>query len=164
MSRPQIVVRPARFSDAIEFADKIRQADVDEIDASVGLSPEMAIKRSLELSSLSWSAVTTDGPLCVFGIAPSSILTGYGIPWLMATDLIEPYQFAFLRLNRHYIGIMRRSFPRQLNYVDDRHEAAKRWLGWLGFKLNDPEPYGVKGLPFRRFWYQEDVKCVPQSY
>jgi len=37
------------------------------------------------------------------------------------------------------------------NYVDARNVKSIKWLRWLGFQLDEPAPYGVRGLPFHRF-------------
>jgi len=42
-------------------------------------------------------------------------------------------------------------YPRLVNHVDERNEASKRWLSWLGFELGEPEPHGPFGIPFRPF-------------
>jgi hypothetical protein len=38
-----------------------------------------------------------------------------------------------------------------VNYVDNRYEAAIRWLRVLGFWVGEPEVYGTSGELFRPF-------------
>jgi hypothetical protein len=164
MRRPWVVVTPSNVGDVKEFGPLIRQSDRDELEAASAASAEAALFFGITKSTLAWSAHCTEGPLCIFGIAPTSVLTGAGVPWFMATDLISKYQFTFLRHSKHYVTIMRQHYPIQVNYVDDRHLEAQRWLKWLGYTLGPPEPYGVYGLPFRQFSYRESQGCVTQNY
>jgi hypothetical protein len=47
---------------------------------------------------------------------------------------------------------MRAAYPQLENHVDARNRRALRWLGWLGFTIEAPAPWGVEGRPFHRFW------------
>ena len=50
-----------------------------------------------------------------------------------------------------------------LNFVDNRNIKAQNWLRWLGFTLEEPEPHGVAGLPFRRFWMRKAERSAPRQ-
>lgn len=94
----------------------------------------------------------------MFGVAPASLVGGLGVPWMIGTDAIERYQFTFLRHCRPCVDQMRLLYDTLVNWVDDRNVVAQRWLRWLGFHVEQPEPYGPDGIPFRRFtWRRADV-------
>jgi hypothetical protein len=150
VSRP--VVRSAKAEDVDVLMADIRQADWDEIYATTGNDPRWSIEDGVA-TSVPVLTATVDGELlCIFGISPVSILTRHGVPWLVGTNLMNSHQFVFLRENRRYMRHLLELYGSLVNYVDDRHEASKRWLRWLGFELGQPEPYGHFGLPFRRFY------------
>jgi len=37
------------------------------------------------------------------------------------------------------------------NYVDVRNTVAIHWLKWMGFKMEEPQAWGVQGLDFHKF-------------
>jgi hypothetical protein len=93
------------------------------------------------------------------------VLTGsYGVPWLVGTTLMEQNEFVFIRENRRQFRQFMDLYRLLVNYVDDRHDAAKRWLRWLGFTLEPPEPYGHAGLPFRRFYMDTNTVRKNRRY
>jgi hypothetical protein len=70
---------------------------------------------------------------------------------LLGAQGIERFARPLLEQGRRWVGEMLSVHPRLENHVDARYEKAQRWLGRLGFTLDEPEPYGAEGLPFRRF-------------
>lgn len=147
----EIIVKPAGFEHVEDFARAPREADVQELKAASGATPRQALLYGVRFSTVAWAAYVEDEPLCMLGVAPQSVLLGVGTPWCIGTALLERHQFAFLRRNREYVGKMLDRYEHLVNYVDDRHRLAKRWIKWLGFRLGPPVPYGAAGLPFRRF-------------
>ena len=123
----------------------IRQADRDEFAAAAGMLPAEVIARAMKSASVNGQVVT------IFGISPASIITGRGVPWLISTELMAQQPVTFLRHCRPVLRDMSRGYRFLENYVDARNHAAKAWLHWLGFRLEEPAPYGLMGLPFHRF-------------
>ncbi len=144
-------VIPATEAHVAIVAAGMRQADRDEIWASHRWTPQYALDRSLRNSTYAWAAVIEGEVVCMFGVAARSVLTGEGSPWMLGTDGIVRHASKFLRDCRECLDAMHSVYPLLTNYVDDRNVASKRWLGWLGFKLDEPEPYGAEKRPFRRF-------------
>lgn len=129
----------------------MRQADRDEIWASHRWSPHRALEDGVRNSTYSWAAEIDGEVVCLFGVAPRSILTGTGTPWMLGTGGVVRHGRKFLADCRECLDEAQSVYPTLVNYVDDRNTVSKRWLRWMGFKLDDPEPYGVEKLPFRRF-------------
>ncbi len=148
-----IAARPCHIA---PVAERMRAADRAEVWASAHLSPGDALRISLQDSILSWTGLVDGNPVCLFGVAPASLLSGTGIPWLLATDAIEAHARAFLRRNKVMLGHMQARFSRLENWVDTRNMVSRRWLNWLGFHCEEAVPHGVSGLLFHRFW-MEDV-------
>lgn len=148
----EVRVDPATLDDCLDLAPNMRQADKDEIWASAKLGPYGALVESWELSPMSWAGKVDDEVVCIFGVGAVSFLSQKGAPWLLGAHGLERYSFAFLRRNQSIIREMHELFPLLENYVDARNETSIRWLRWLGFKIEEPVPYGAFGMPFHRFW------------
>ncbi len=132
-------------------AKRIRPEDAAEIWASSHSLAKPAIARGVSTALVAWTGLVDGEPVCIFGASPFSLLTGGGTPWMLATPKLERVERIFIRLSRPVVQTMRDCFPLLVNYVDNRNVKAHRWLAWLGFKLEEPRPHGVEGLPFRRF-------------
>lgn len=142
---------PATEVHALELAPRLRAADMREIEAAIGIAPLKALRLSLTRSTEAWAG-TVDGEVaCVFGVGPLSLLGGEGCPWLLGSDLVERNAIAFARRNRAMVARWLRTYRVLRNHVDARNTQAIRWLGWLGFELKPPVPYGVSRLPFHPF-------------
>ena len=144
-------VKHAAMADALIVAAGMREADRLEVWATSKSSPESAILESIRVSTHAWIGYYDDRPVCVFGVAPLNMVAGIGSPWLLGTDELVERPAAFLRRCRPYVARMLAVYPKLVNHVDDRNEASKSWLRWLGFELGEPEPHGPFGVPFRPF-------------
>lgn len=146
----KVELRDAQASDIEAIVADIRAADVDEM-AALGTTPEAAMRAGLEISD--WTATATvDGvPVCMFGVACQSAMTGIGRPWLLGANAVVPAQVPLLRICRPVVRAMRDSYPRLINVVDARNAVAIRWLRWLGFRfdLGTVPVGGYEFLPFR---------------
>lgn len=147
----KVQILPATEQHAAEILPHVRQADIDEFHAAALIGPEEVLRRSMAASSVCWAGLVDGEVVTIFGVCPASMLTGFGVPWLVGTDRLESVQVTFLRYCRPMLGEMINLYPRLENFVDTRNVAAKAWLHWLGFKLQDAQPYGALQLPFHRF-------------
>ncbi|WP_109798679.1 hypothetical protein [Novosphingobium meiothermophilum] len=134
------------------IATNLRQADIDEIQASVGGEPAEAVRQSVACSTRCWVGLDRTGlPVVLFGVAPS-VIAGVGQPWLVATDASGRERVAFARLSRPYAEEMLEVYPVLTNFVDVRNEAALDWLVWAGFRFIDADPrHGPEKRPFIQF-------------
>lgn len=129
----------------------IRQADIDEFYAAALIEPDEVLRRSMTASSVTWAGLVDGEVVAIFGVCPASLLTGFGVPWLVGSERLESVQITFLRHCRPVLAQMLALYPRLENFVDTRNTAAKSWLHWLGFTLHEPKPYGALQYPFHHF-------------
>lgn len=127
----------------------LRQSDIDEIAATSGLTPEVALTKAVEVSDW-WYAVEApgDGLIAVFGVAPSRLgdaLEGIGCPWFLATDAFYKHKISSSRLARKWLERMHQDYPVLFQFVDVRHKAALNWVEWLGFDVIHTQTYGTQG-------------------
>ena len=136
-------------ADIEAIAAVARLADCEEMLACSGKTIAQVLEFSLAHSLRAWVIESGGLPLAAVGDAMAGI--GVGVPWMITTDHIASDPRGFLRASRAVLVEMQQRHYQLLNYVDARNTAAIRWLAWLGFVIGDAVPYGVQGLPFRKF-------------
>jgi GNAT superfamily N-acetyltransferase len=152
MTAVDAVLCPATDAHAVELARTMRAVDVAEVEAMCGKSPLEGLRLSLKSSSHAVTALDANGRvICMFGVCSMGFLSNEGCPWLLGSDLIATHWRQFLRRSRKYLAAMLELYPELANSVDARAVQSVRWLQWLGFTVDRPEPVGVDGAPLRRF-------------
>lgn len=151
----RVEIREAAFEDVALIAANARPADVAEL-AATGSDPAMAMYKGLVVSTHAWTGLVNDEPVCMFGVAPRSVVTGRGAPWLIGSTGLERYVATFIRRCAPEVQKMRDSYNLLENFVDARNDLAIRWLMWLGFTIQPAAPYGINGEPFHRFLMETD--------
>lgn len=146
----RVSVTPATREDILELAGSLRPEDLEEARA-YGIPIKQGLLMSLDGSYEAWTGRVDGDLVTVFGIAHKSALSDEGVPWLMGTDLVDKYAFAFARRNKAMVKSWRARHPVMRNFVDARNKTSIRWLKWLGFELQDPVPMGPYQLPFYPF-------------
>jgi hypothetical protein len=144
-------VIPAKAEHIIEIACNIREHDRREINAATNIGIMQAIYRSYRLSTSCYTGMVDDKPAIIFGVAPISVLSGVGAPWLIGTDGVDKVKRQFILECRTYLLSMGNTYPELRNYVDVRNNTSIRWLKWLGFEFSEPVEYGVNGELFYPF-------------
>lgn len=146
------LVVPATSDHIEQMLGKVRQMDINELWAASLATPEQALRLGLAVSTSAYTAFVNGEIVCMFGVAPQSLISGIGVPWLIGTPLIEKYARFFARESRKHLSEMLFLYPLLSNYVDVRNTAAIRWLKWLGFSMDEPAPHGALGYSFIRFY------------
>ena len=136
---------------AVRLAETMRQADRDELWAASHSLPLDALRRSLRVSHATYVGIADGRPVCMFGVAPLTLLSDVACPWLLGAEELPRHARVFLRANRVYMRMIRKQYAYMANFVDARNVVAIRWLHWLGFTILPAEPYGVERLPFHKF-------------
>lgn len=137
--------------EAIKFiADNMREADAVEVRASGGYTPIEALELSMKKSIRSVIVYADDVPLTALGVAPKGILSDVGIPWLLSAEQSLKHKREFLKLSPPVIDEMLDIYPKLINYVHNKNKLSIRWLKWLGFTIENPEPIRTGEL-FHRF-------------
>ncbi len=133
------------------IAPYVRTPDRDELLASTGCRPETALRSGLRFSSHAMTGFVDGEAVCMWGVVEESLIGNVGVPWMVGTSRLDQCAMTFLRYCRVPVMEMLQTYDNLFNYVDARNKKAIRWLRWLGFKIEDPRPYGVMNLPFHRF-------------
>lgn len=142
---------PVTKAHVASVASRMRECDRREIWAASHSRPRASLQRGVACSSLTLTGLVEGRPVCILGVAPVSLLTGVGTPWMLATSGLERAARPMLRLSLPIVEAMNERFPTLVNYVDARNMKTIRWLDWLGFHVEPAAPHGADGLPFHRF-------------
>jgi hypothetical protein len=161
VARP--ILRVPRDSDAPFLAANLRAEDKAEVEAATGWSVEAVLRRSIAASSHVTIAEYEGEPVAVFGLVPISLASGTAAPWLLGTDALGALRCSLTRLARLYVSEALRLYPVLVNHVDARNAASVKLLRWLGFSIEEAQPFGARGLPFHRFELRGDGQCAAVS-
>ena len=147
----KIEIREVEEADIDLLVENMREHDVQEVNAATNMGIENAVKTSVKLSSYSKTGLVNDELVCMWGVCPISLISGSGSPWMLGTDLIEKKQRVFLRRSKPWLDDIRKDYRYLENFVDARNVLSVKWLKWLGFEMDEAEPYGIHGEPFHKF-------------
>lgn len=147
----KIDITVATVEDIELMARIARIQDKKEMYRSGGRKPLEALMRSFKLSNKCYAGFYDGKLIAVFGIVTISAISRTGSPWMIASKEIEDHQIMFLRACRWVMDDLKHGYESLYNYVDNDNMMSIQWLKWLGFKLEEPQPYGKFRKPFRRF-------------
>jgi hypothetical protein len=150
--------RAYREGDEYDLAPRLRQADLQEIQAASGLDPIQALREGAQKSVPSCTIIGNIGYAAgMFGVVPEG---DFGRIWMFGSDELTkpPLSRQFLRECRDFVNVMERPYLAIGNYIDARNMVHIRWLRWLGFTFIRRVPnYGFEQREFLEF-----IKCVYQ--
>ena len=128
----EMTVRAATEADALSLADRLRAADLKEIEAQGGTARE-SLLRGVRSPDPTYVAVDSeDTPHIIFGTAPSHTPV-LGFVWMMATPAIRRCWVRLLRETPQWIDLMAEPYEALANAVHADNSVHIRWLKWAGF-------------------------------
>jgi hypothetical protein len=101
------------------------------------------------VSTESWTIVSPEGPVGIFGCAPGDDEAMVGIVWMLACPDLLKHRIEFLRRSREMFNKFHARWPVLHNFVDSRNTQHLRWLEWLGVSF--VEKINVNGVAFYGF-------------
>lgn len=134
----------------------LRKADNDECMAGSGGSADEAMQTGFEVSKWCKVFMADETPVCVFGVAPLTMLSETGVPWMLGTDLVRRYPRAIVVLGKMYVKLMLKDYIRLENFVHIENNIAIKWLKNCGFEFDGAKPYGVKKELFHKFFISRE--------
>lgn len=147
---------PATEADATELAACLRAADLKEIEA-LGATRD-AVLTGVIHSDWSVCARSSAGVVCILGVTPMAQgLKDVGCLWMLGSNLVHRYRRQILRAAPGYLARMLESYPLLVNHVHAENAKALLWLRSVGAKIDQLQPFGLKGELFHRF---EVSKCA----
>lgn len=133
------------------MAPRLRLPDVAEVWASHGVSPLQALQYAVRESRDAWVWLRDTDPVCMYGVQAVSHVSNVGCPWMLTTNDIVKYRYTFLKHCREVVRAMLIIHPHLMGWVDARNVESKKWLAWMGFEIQQPEPFGRYRMLFHKF-------------
>lgn len=155
---PKPFIRPTVREDCIQLAKTLRKADIQEITHGSGLDAETALLYSLAVSDYAYTVWLDDEIVMIFGCGG---VEGFGCPWMLASDLLLQIKREFIKECRKIVQAMLERYGHLENWVWAGNKIHIYWLEWLGFTMEPPQPFGIDGEPFQRFYLTRNL-CVSQ--
>jgi xanthine/CO dehydrogenase XdhC/CoxF family maturation factor len=135
-------------------AEKMRASDVLEVLASHGHAPREAARASVLCSRFAYAGCADGKPFYLFGMRDGTAVDRRCVVWGLGTEDLPAHAKSFWPASRNFIAFCRGHADLLENFVDCRNQLSIAWLKRLGFRFDDPQPYGVRGYPFMRFWME----------
>ena len=146
----KVEVVPAMFGHVNQIAPHVRECDVAEIWAQTHMDPKAALDTALVLCPESYACLLNGTVVALFGVLADE--TGRnGTLWMIGTDDIYDNADLFHKHTAQWLEHFRGRFDRISNWVDARNRAAVKWIGSVGFRVDDPVPHGPDQIPFHYF-------------
>lgn len=147
--RTNPVVVSATDEHAVALAPRLRMIDCTEIRED--RDPLAVVRDSLARSTHAWTWLVDGVPVCMWGVAPRSILGGAAWVWFLASDaIIDCDRRTFLVGSRAIVRSLLDIYPRLEGYVDERFAPSVRWIRKMGFRLGARFVHPA-GVPFCHF-------------
>jgi len=150
VERCKPVIRRANKEDCDLLAKTLRKADLEEIAHGSGMPPELALRYSFAVSDFCYTVWMGDEIVFIFGVVGED--GHYGVPWMMASDLLLQVKREFIKECRRFVEVMLERYHHLENWVWAGNKIHIYWLEWLGFTMCPAEPFGIDGEPFHRFY------------
>jgi hypothetical protein len=146
-------VRTANYADIPIIAQDMRDADVAEVKAYSGSTPEEALTNGLKYTGGVTKTVClpTGVPVAMYGVVPTDQPRVGGV-WMLAANGIKQVHWQFLRESRGAINDLTRGYDLVFNFTDARNTTHHRWIKWAGFTIiKKHENFGKEQRPFLEF-------------
>lgn len=154
MARDLQVV-PAQIGHVYQLAGRLRAADEAEI-RGLGLSPKRALYRGYRNSVLCRAALIDGVCAAMWGVAigrvpGASLLGRVATPWLHTAAAVEAVPYAYVKIGKAEVAAMTALYPVLIGYVAASYVKAVRFLGLIGFTVDDERVFGSVGGQYRRY-------------
>jgi hypothetical protein len=162
-----ITVRQSVSNDPHDLAPRMRLADVEELEASSGMTPLEGLVTAYEVSQLCLTAEIDGEVVAMFGVAEDDEVSRhiglhYGNIWYLGSPESVSDARLFMRESRAWLDALGKRFNGLGNVVDARNTKHVRWIKAMGFTFIDTiTDYGPKGHTFLRFYKTcEGLECA----
>jgi hypothetical protein len=145
--------RPSKEEDCYILAPNLRHQDQLEISYSVGLSNDVVLVNSFNLSKTECNSIIhNDTVIGMFGLGIDPVNKTHGIPWLLGSDDLLQVKRPFLKQSKIWVDKISKDYTILYNYVHIGNKVSIKWLKYLGFIFIRLIPYyGVGRKPFYEF-------------
>ncbi len=152
----EFIIRKCRAADIRKLKNNLREEDNRELRKASGHHPYYALVMTYRKSEETWVGMIDGEIACVWGVFHDSVLGKTARIWLLSTAVMEKAPIRVARFTKAWLTKLLKKYDILENYVDDEYTKCKKWLKWLGFTIEDPEPFGAELAPFCHFYIKAD--------
>ena len=150
-------VRTCTAKDIKALRGKLREEDKTELRRMYGLEePHLGVINAYRRSTETYVGLIDGEVAVVWGVWAPGVFSDNAYAWLLGTEVIERSPVIVARHTRRELRKLMRRYPYLENWVDNDNTFSKKWLQWLGFTIEKPEPMGCSGELFCHFY--KDVR------
>ncbi|WP_163832013.1 hypothetical protein [Spartinivicinus ruber] len=150
-----IEIRQAEEKDCYLLAPRIRQQDLDELEA-LGVTPLDSLLHGLRYGVECYTAWENNSPITMFGVSKQN---GQAIPWLLGSDELNFKRKTLCQLGKKYVNEWIKNYRYLSNFVYIKNIMAIEWLKYLGATFDFRSKYGVEA-EFYSFSFGEKASYV----
>lgn len=84
-----------------------------------------------------WVGLKDNSLVCIWGLAPPTLLSNEAYLWLYTTSSLAGNEFLFVRHSQRAIERMLEKYPTIVGHTTGDNRQTMRWLRWLGASFGD---------------------------
>jgi len=113
----------------------VPEAGAAELSQVYGMTLEEAMRRNLASSAEAWTMFSGEDVLCMFGVAPLSVMERRGEFWIVGSVNICRHRIAFGRQCRRFLPQLLANWDRLDGLLEHGRPEVVKWAQWLGTKI-----------------------------
>ena len=96
------------------------------------------LQRYLARTTMMWGGEIDGDIVCVFGVAPPTLISDSAMLWLWATDKVKDHEFIFVRRSQIIVKELLTQYSKLRGMCVRESTRSIRWVKWLGGKFGEP--------------------------
>ena len=92
-----------------------------------------------------WVGLKDSSLVCIWGLAPPTLLSDQAYLWLYTTPSLTGNEFVFVRHSQRAVEKMLERYPTIVGHTTGDSAQTMRWLRWLGARFGD---FNGRLIPF----------------
>ena len=124
---------------------RLRPANREEIKALVDLDEQVALGLFADSAEEIYEVKLGGATACVMGVHA-------GVVSLVFAEWVDALPLSFFKTSRKVVDELRQRYPELGGHIYCHNHFSLRWARFLGFKIDQAQPYGPKQELFHRFY------------
>lgn len=141
------------WEDAMYILEHIKKSNKQELLCAVGNHGVDDMERAFKYSDEIGCLYINTEPAAIFGIRKASVMSDYGLIWLIMTEQTQQHRVTIGRETKTRLKQILKKYSKVYNYVNIENEEIIKWLKWLGADMQLVN-YGVFSLPHYYFEFR----------
>lgn len=84
------------------------------------------------ISNELWAGTVDDKLVCLWGLAPPTLLSEEAYIWLWTSEVVDEHKFLFVRASQRWVEQALERYPVLVGYTESANHRAIQWITWLG--------------------------------